>query len=453
MSIYGIDFGGPSSGIVHQDRLVLVGGGAVPDLLAASKTGDWTDFDEGGANPTASDGFWFQQTSSRGNEFHALVQQQGLLIFGEIGESAIPPGAFTAGEVSIRENSWIGSDTGRPPIIAGNLVVFLQRGGEDARGIVWNEQQLKYIAPSLLQLSGRVFENGRDLFYQPSTGTRGDTVYVVDEGGDLAVCLLRVGEDQPAWSRWETAGRVIAGAAPLGEAVFVVERNGEVALETLAAAGGDEFDCQVVLTDVFGSCPEWMGGLMGGENPNKDEPPWPLRARFVDRLGERHPFTEPFMIPEGSLVPVKTAGFTTLWDPALGYVSLEIGLRYERALETVQFVRRAQTGSSARVNPQRVLDCVADFVFGSERFPRGPEQKVFLSSVDAEIVPVSKGRRRPRKLRAAPPNVKTAVGERSGRRILTAQYPARLGWRDRIAVELRSEDHYEVAGVAYRVSA
>ena len=230
----------------------------------------------------------------------------------------------------------------------------------------------------------------------------------------------------------------------------MVERNGEVALETLAAEGGDEFDCQVALTGPGDMCPSWMNGMLGGENPNKDQDPWPLRARFVDRLGMKHPVPHPFRVAGG--LPSKTADFTTLWDPL--YVRLEIGLRYERVLETVQFVRRAQTGSSARVNPQRVLDCVADFVFGSERFPRDrPEQKVFLTSVDAEIVPVSKGRRRPRKLRAAPPNVKTAVGDRSGRRILTAQYPARLGWRDRIAVELRSEDHYEVAGVAYRVSA
>ena len=453
-AIFGIDYGGASCAIVHQDRLVLAGGGAVPDVLAASKTGAWltfatfgTDEDGNALDATAADGFWFQQTTARGNRFHALLQQQGLLLFGDVGESAIPPAAFTAAEVEIRENSSIGSDTGRPPIIAGNLVVFLQRGGQDLRGIAWNEQQLKYLVPSLMVLSGNVFERGRDLTYQPSSGRRGDTVYVIDEDGRMAVCLIRVGEDTPAWSRWETEGRVVGAAAPLGQPVFLVARGprrDQYAIETLGETGPT--DCEVELTS--DGLPEWMRGLAGGSDN-------PLRARIFE--GETflndHP-EEVFTIGnDGQPSPELTVpdGQT-----------LRIGLRYERILETVQFVRRTQAGTNARMTPMRILECVVDFVLPKDHlvYRTAPEeqreararlrreQRDLIRRCAVQVIPTVQGRTRPRKVRGQPPPPLDQNED-----ITSIRYPARVGWLDRVAVELRSEDHMEVAGVAYRASA
>ena len=42
--LIGLDYGGASAAIVHQDRLVLAGSGAIADLLVASRTGSWQDF-------------------------------------------------------------------------------------------------------------------------------------------------------------------------------------------------------------------------------------------------------------------------------------------------------------------------------------------------------------------------------------------------------------------------
>ena len=429
--IFGFDYGGASCAIVHQDRLVLAGGGAVPDVVAASKTGEWQDFavTVGEGVPAANAGFWFQQVSARGNRFHALLQQQGLLLLGDVGESSVPPGPFTAAETSIRENSWLGSDTGRTPVIAGNLVVFLQKDGEDIRGLAWNEQQLKYLAPSLLTLAGNVFERARDMTYQGSAGRRGDTVYVIDEDGTLAVLLLRVGDDVPAWSRWQTSGRVIGASAPLGEVVFIVERNGVAALETLAPTG-ERLDCEVELAP-GATLPDWMEGLDGevlairvlGDDTETDGP-------------------EAFTITNGR--PVATG----LDQQA----TMKVGLRYERVLETVQFVKRTQTGTSGRVRPARIIDAAVDFVITAEeeaaidaRGRAPPEVWQRLKTATFTIVPYS---RRGKKRSRPGKEPRMASG-----RIYSVRYPCRLGWRDRIAVELRSDRHVEIAGVAYRAAA
>ena len=92
------------AGGVYQNRLVLVGGNAVPDLFLVSRSGVFDDFATATGDPAMtgdpkvpqeSDGFWQHQVSARRNQFHSLVQQEGMLIFGSIGESNVPPGAFT----------------------------------------------------------------------------------------------------------------------------------------------------------------------------------------------------------------------------------------------------------------------------------------------------------------------------------------------------------------------
>ena len=303
-AILGPDLGGASAVAVHQDRLVLAGSSAISDLVLASRAGsERTDFrlattdattnedgdtvpgvavtdpddPPGGADftATAADGFWLQQTSSRQNTFHAMIQQQGLFLFGDIGEASIPAGAFTAAEVTIRENSWHGTEPGQAAVIVGGLVVFIQKDGQDVRAINWSEQDRKYIASSLLQHAGVLFEKAVDMTYAPSKGNRGDTIYVVGESeqvsldGQMAVMSIRHEEPFYAWSKWATNGRILGAAAPLGNRVFLVERGGDssqsvpgvVALETLDEPGTDNLDASYRTPAITETAPDNETGL------------------------------------------------------------------------------------------------------------------------------------------------------------------------------------------------
>ena len=347
--LIGIDLGGVNCGAIHQDRLVLAGSTTISDLVMASTVGDHTDFRLGSTTPltaraagdglpaitqeeaeasvdengdpkpiinpesplqwtdaqgdmhdlswssTPADGFWFQQTSSRQNSFHFIIQQEGMFIFGDLGEATVPSGAggaaaFIPDNVVIRENSWYGTELGRTVLIVGGLVVFIQKGGQDVRGIEWSEERSKYDAPSLITLAGNLFDRAVDMSFAPSKDRRSDTVYVIGESnnveldGQLGVLLLRYGDPRFAWARWRTVGKILGGAAPLGHRVFLVERGGDpasavegtVALETLAPDGTDDLDAAygmdvvVSRTDndipilAYGPLPDtaaWMDGL------------------------------------------------------------------------------------------------------------------------------------------------------------------------------------------------
>ena len=277
--VFGIDAGGPNAADVHQDRLVLIGSGIVPDAMAASRVGKWTDFRFGVLqdtdNPTMvtpvndvvadaditrfvktpADGFWLYAGTGRGGEFHALLKQEGLFVFGRLGESVVPPGLFAAATAEVRENSWYGSERGRTPVIAGGLTIFVQRGGEDVRAMNWSEEERKYLAVSMLSQAGTIpFRKARDMTYRGSRGRDPDLLFVVDEDGSVGVASLHLLE-MVAWSRWsfrlnppgqpDTAsdGKVRAAATPLGELAFLTERDGEIALETEdVVSGGDLWD-------------------------------------------------------------------------------------------------------------------------------------------------------------------------------------------------------------------
>ena len=264
--LVGIDYGGANTGIVHANRLVLAGSQVVPDLVMASHTGfrpdDATDTDVDFRTQTGSaetddlritdaHGFWFRQTSPRQNTFHALLQQEGLFFFGDLGEAVIPPGPFSSAQVVMRENSWYGSDIGRTVLIVGGQVIYVQTGGEDARGLDWNEQQRKYQSVSLLSRSGAVFSTALDMTYVPSSGRDGETVIVVDGNGDAAVAVIAADEPWPAWAQWSTGPathRILAATSPRGRTTFLVDRDGVVALETL-----DESRSSDVVLDATGA--------------------------------------------------------------------------------------------------------------------------------------------------------------------------------------------------------
>ena len=391
--LIGIVYGGASAGTLYQNRLVLAGGGSIGDLLLASKTEEWDDFSvgttdaEGTFTTTDADGFWFQQTSSRNVTFHALLQQEGLFVFGDIGESAVPAGPFTYNMAQIRENSWHGSDIGRAIIIAGSQVMFLQTGGRDLRLIDWSEQQRKYVAPSALSLAGDVFGQARDMTFQSSSDLYADQVYVVGEDGRMGVASLKDDVPRIAWAKWDTQGRVVGVTSVLGETVFLVSRQGHYGLEYLdpterVALDGAAFynggavneDGETISWADGGQqvmrAPAWMREGYAELPPEGSEELglWARRYKYEhERLGvpgadlhqvEVDPngvmkFTPPLTLDPGDATAT----------PPIPPDVLEVGLPYERVMHTLPFIPVIRTGRKLMMRPTRIYEYAVDFVF------------------------------------------------------------------------------------------
>ena len=84
--------------------------------------------------------------------------------------------------------------------------------------------------------------------------------------------------------------------------------------------------------------------------------------------GTETPYEAPFTITGRRPVAQPDANGETQDFPA--GATLRVGAWYDRTLETVQFVKRTQTGTSGRVRPARILDVVVDYVLQDPDAPR-----------------------------------------------------------------------------------
>ena len=481
--IIGIDYGGANCGIIHQDRLVLAGSSAIPDLILASRTTQWTDFrlasdssgdpltqiptDGSDFSRSDSDGFWFQQTTGRGNEFHGLLQQEGLFILGNVGESIVPASRFIQSQVEIRENSWYGSQKGRPPIIAGGLVIFLQKEGQDIRGIAWTEAQRKYVAPSLIENSGRVFSDAVDMTYQPSVGRHGDTVFVINGDGSLSTLLLRVTSDYPAWAQWDTgvdynltsddppeadqSHRVIGGTAVLEDLALLVERGGRIGVELqkdedlettfFDAAHRVTFDSD---TSVNLNIPQWMWGQY--VDIRKVPPPGQEITEDFAKIFSR----DQRRTNAAERIP-NDGGIRNLLV-RLGAENgdvFEFGMEYERSVETLPFVPRTRQGLKRSIRKTRIIKADLDCVnrLGSPTSDR-ENTDIWIHETRLRIVPARKTEVGVDTGRRGKPS--TSGPSRDTRSITRLEWAGVCGWRDRVAMLFSSRRHLEIAGISYR---
>ena len=383
-TFYGSEYGGPATGLLYQDRLVLVGGGAIPDAVVASRASDWTEFAvEDADNPVESDAFFFQQVSSRSASFQSVVQQDGLFLFGDVGESIVRSGPFTRSMYRVDENSWHGIESGIPAVLAGSQVVFVQKGGEDVRIINWSEEQKKYNAATMLTISGSVFEKARATTFERSSGRDSDLLYVVDEDGYLAVASIKPQPPNIAWTNWYTEPQTVpvgSTATPArfldvmsvgGQTVFLVERNGEVAMEWLGSHRGAELDGGAYYTAEEGQesftlttmdLPAWMREYADSDvarNPDDK-----LRYRFVIRQ-DGEPLTDavPIVFHEGE--PVIEYSREPIRIP-FGDV-IEVGLQYDRVLQTLPFVVTSNVGRKLAIRECSLIRIAADLFVPANR--------------------------------------------------------------------------------------
>ena len=411
-TLYGPELGGPYTGAVYQNRLVLAGSAVVSDLMVVSQVqtrwepdpqgdtfptfrqGARADDGTGALDPetvTAETGFWFQQVSGRNNTFHAIVQQEGMFIFGDLGEAVIPAGPFQAGEVSIRVNSEYGSDRGRLPLIISGQVIFIQEGGADVRGFRFDEIQRKYIAPSLITKAGQPFQRARDLTFTPSQGPKGDTLYIPDDAGegDMAVAVLKPDTDYPiAWSCWRTDGRFLGGAAPLGNQVFLVERDGVVGIE---------------FPDPEAGTPQ-----------------------------ERHLDASSF---EPAGFELKEGDTRTVRDLPDG--SHEVGRSFERIVETLPFVARSQSGTRRSVTRSRIMQVALDMVpYPGVSATQRTENDRVPNDVRLKVGKKDK-------------TMRPKLGEQVTGDHIQLRYGGRSGWRYRSSIRFTFTEPLQIAGLSY----
>lgn len=226
--------GYPKAVTLHEERLIFAGVASEPQKVWGSGAGDFRDFEETGL----ADGSWqWPFTSAQAYPIQWMISSRGLVI-GTAGNERV----WESGEQGItpvnpplqRQLTFNGSE----PVMsvgAGEVVVFVQKGGRSIREYNYELASQSYIAPDLTQLVEHLMQTGIvSLAIQRNPFT---VIWAVTGSGMLLACTYERRDEVVGWCPQNVDGTVssvacVQGEVGVADAVWiVVTRNGLTSLE------------------------------------------------------------------------------------------------------------------------------------------------------------------------------------------------------------------------------
>lgn len=228
--------GFPAAVVLHEQRLIFAGTASEPQKLWASITGDFRNFEQTGFD----DGSWqYELATQEGNAIRWVASQTGLII-GTAGDEWLMEGGekgITPTNAQAKRQSAYGSDPVQP-ILAGSVVLFVQRGGLSLLEYVYDFQQAGYIAPELTQMVEHLTREGiRSMALQRAPWP---VLWAVTGDGQLLACTYARASEVIAWAPQPVEGMVESVSVVYGqrgyadEVWLAVQRNGNRRLERFA---------------------------------------------------------------------------------------------------------------------------------------------------------------------------------------------------------------------------
>jgi hypothetical protein len=227
--------GFPRSLALHEGRLWFAGSRTEPQKLWSSVSGDYLNFQQS----TLADGAIVLQISAQeANPILWMASQSGLIIGTQGDEWLIDGGTegLRPDNASAKRQSRYGSEPFQA-LLAGAVVLFIQRGGQVLSEYVFQFEEQNYVAPDVTKLVGHLTREGiRSVAYAQHPDP---TLWAVTFDGQLLSCTYQRPEQVVAWATHPTAGTVesvsvVYGATRAADEVWiVVERGGTRRIERL----------------------------------------------------------------------------------------------------------------------------------------------------------------------------------------------------------------------------
>lgn len=190
--------GWPQTVTFFEDRLTFGGNTSQPDTIWASVTADYENMLEGVDD---DDALLFTLSSRQVNVIEWLVGKDRILIGTSgaewtLGGSADEP--LTPSNVKAEQHSTYGS-TNLQAVLAGESVLFFQRGAEKMRELAYNWEADSYTAPDMTILNPEVTGDGiTNMAFQQ---TPNSILWCVKENGDIATFVYERKEQITSWSK------------------------------------------------------------------------------------------------------------------------------------------------------------------------------------------------------------------------------------------------------------
>jgi hypothetical protein len=197
----------PGSATIHQQRLILARTDAKPQTIFGSQTGNYYNFNV--SSPLQDDdSYEFTVASNQVNEIQWMSAIRTLLL-GTAGsewemDSGSASNSITPTNVNLKPQGNRGSEP-IEPIIIGNSLLFISRGGSSIRDYGYNFDVDGYTGDELTLLASHLFEDSsvRAWAFQKAPYS---VVWVVMEDGSLVGLTYDKDQKVIAWHQHETEG-------------------------------------------------------------------------------------------------------------------------------------------------------------------------------------------------------------------------------------------------------
>ena len=194
--------GWPETVTIHQQRLTFGGSTTFPQTVWFGKTDpdDYTNFTEGTLDTSA-----FTVALAGNNSIQWMLSQDYLLIgnSGSCGKYGDQGKAVTPTSPNYQEQTRQGA-ANLPAIVAGDAILYVERGSRTIREFVFDFQSDKYQSPDLSVLSPEITESGiKDVAYQFRPYP---ILWCVLNNGDIATLTFQKNQSVVAWTKQITDG-------------------------------------------------------------------------------------------------------------------------------------------------------------------------------------------------------------------------------------------------------
>ena len=234
--IFEVNLGYPRAVTMYQQRLVIAGTKTYPNYVWLSRVGDVTNF-----LPTVADGDSFTVSASSDqltNVLH-LAQSRGISVMTGGSELVISSqNAMTPTNTSILEHTSFGSTENIKPLKVGSELIFVQRGAERVRTLLYDYSIDSLTSSELTVLASHIAKKSGGFKEMVYCAEPDSIIWFVLGNGKLASLKLNREQSVIAWSTHDIGGTVLSvtslpSTTGSDRLYFLVNRNGTVQIEQM----------------------------------------------------------------------------------------------------------------------------------------------------------------------------------------------------------------------------
>lgn len=234
--IFSENLGYPRAVSMYQQRLILGGTKTYQNYIWLSRVGDFSNF-----LPTVQDGdsFTISASSEQLNNVLHISQSRGVVVHTGGSELAInATNALTPTNANILEHTAYGITANIRPIKVGSELLFVQRGAERLRTLVYDYSQDGLVSNELTVLASHIAEEHggfKEMTYQQEPDS---VIWFTLNDGTLATLTLNREQSVTSWARHDIGARVLSSmtlpsSTGNDRLYFLVDRNGTKQVEQL----------------------------------------------------------------------------------------------------------------------------------------------------------------------------------------------------------------------------